>query len=603
MKIRFKIVSCVLALAFCLPVSVYAAMPDAPAIANTAANDIVDRSELWIANERTFMAAAKYANPFDDATLDIILTNNADGTVLTVPGFWDGGNIWRVRFALTSEGLWTYKTVCSNTEDAGLHNQIGAILAVPYSGDLEIYQHGFVTATAGTRYFTYSDKTPFFYLGDTHWGMASEELDSAGEHAGDIDTTSHFKYIVDKRAEQGFTVYQSEPIGATYNLSNGMSEMDIAGFDYLDRQFEHIASAGLVHANACFFYPYEMTGAAFSDKTYLEKITRFWVARYAAYPVLWTLGQEVDNDFYEVFSTENNPYKSVCEYVYKYDAYKHPISAHQENTGSTKASNSAFKGVQGHTWFAAQWSPKLNGQFDFSVPKDYWENGDGKVTVNYEGRYENLWTKNFGARVQGWTAFLNGMYGYGYGCADIWLYNSTYDMDTTSNDGIDTITPADKATWWSDSVAFETAYQLQDMREFFEENQWWNLTPRFESRDWFSPDIFRNITAKFRSILSSDDSLFGKLLNLINIGNGTPYYSMATNGDYLYTLYFYNQSTYTGVVKNMDKVSRYTCQWFNPRTGDYEGEQQVIKPNYFANYRIGEKPDTNDWVLLLIKQK
>ena len=592
MKNLLKIISFVLAFMFCLPVTAYA-----------AEKDIVDQSELWVANERTFTAAIQYADPFNDAALDIVLTNTADGTVLTVPGFWNGGNTWRVRFALTSEGLWTWQTVCSNAADTGLNNQTGAILAVPYTGNLDIYKHGFVTATAGTRYFTYQDKTPFFYLGDTHWGMASEELDSAGAHAGNIDTTSHFKYIVGKRAEQGFTVYQSEPIGATYNLSNGLSEADIPGFTYLDRQFATIAEAGLVHANACFFYPYEMTGAVFADKTYLEKITRFWVARYSAYPVLWTLGQETDNDFYEVFNSETNPYKSVCEYIYKYDAYRHPISAHQENTGATTASNSGFKGVPGHNWFAAQWSPKLNGQLGFDVPGDYWENGDGKVAVNFEGRYENLWTKNFGARVQGWTAFLNGMYGYGYGCVDIWLYRSTYDTDTTSNDGIDTITPADKAVWWSESVEFETAYQMGYMRKFLDSISWWKLTPRFDERKWFSPDVFYNIIGKIRSVLTGNDTLFEKLLNLTKIGNGKPYYSLATDSDDLYAVYFYNRTDYTGVVKNMDKACRYTAQWFNPRTGEYEGDEKTIKPNLFGNYRIGGKPDTNDWVLLLTKQK
>lgn len=562
-----------------------------------------ETSETWVANERVFTAAASYTDPFNDVSLDFVLTNTENGAVLTIPGFWDGGDTWRARFALTSEGLWTWLTVCSNPADTGLHGQTGAVLAVPYAGNLDIYIHGFITATPGTRYFTYADKTPFFYLGDTHWGMASEELDVAGPHAGDIETTSHFKYIVDRRAEQGFTVYQSEPIGATYHLSDGLGEADIAGFRYLDRQFDYIAQAGLVHANVCFFYPYEMTSTIFADKTYLEKITRYWVARYSAYPVLWTLGQETDNDFYEVFGAETNPYKSVCETIHRYDAYRHPISAHQENTGATRASNSAFTGVPGHNWFAAQWSPKLDGQLDFEVPKDYWFNAEGKLAVNYEGRYENLWTKNFGARVQGWTAFLNGMYGYGYGCADIWLYQSTYDTDTTSNDGIDTITPADKAVPWSQSVEFETAYQLGHMREFLDSVSWWNLTPRFDERAWSSPDVFYNITSKICAVFKSGGTLFEKLLGLFQIGDGRPYYSLATDGDSVYVAYFYNRSTCTGVIKNMDKASRYTVQWFNPRTGEYEGAQQVIRPDIFGSYRVGGKPDTNDWVLLLVKQK
>jgi hypothetical protein len=208
--------------------------------------------------------------------------------------------------------------------------------------------------------------------------MASEELDSAGDHAGDTGASSHFKYIVDRRTEQGFTVYQSEPIGASYCLSDGLTQSDIQGFDYLDRQFDYIAKAGLVHANAEFFYPAEMANEAFRDRTYLEKLCRYWVARYGAYPVLWTLGQETDSDFYGVFSRESNPYLDVCKYISKYDAYNHPISAHQENTGKTTASNSIFRDVADHNWYAAQWSPKLNGVINFSVPKDYWFDGNGK---------------------------------------------------------------------------------------------------------------------------------------------------------------------------------------------------------------------------------
>ena len=43
-------------------------------------------------------------------------------------------------------------------------------------------------------------------------------------------------------------------------------------------------------------------------KAYLEKLSRYWVARYSAYPVIWTLGQEVDNDPYQ---DENSTWNAV----------------------------------------------------------------------------------------------------------------------------------------------------------------------------------------------------------------------------------------------------------------------------------------------------
>ena len=567
----------------------------------TQARSPVADCTQWMAQTIPFEAGKTYADPFVAVRLDLVLTHTASGTVLTVPGFWDGGNTWRVRFALTKPGMWTYATVCSDPTDAGLHARTGTLNAVPYAGDLEIYRRGFVTVDPARPYFVYADGTPFFYLGDTHWGMASEDLDTAGDHAGDTQTDSHFRYIVEARARQGFTVYQSEPIGATYTLTDGVGEADIAGFRDLDRRFAAIAENGLVHANACFFYPSAMTSPIFSQPEYLETLTRYWVARYGAFPVLWTLGQETDKNFYGVFNTADNPYKAVCAYIHRYDPYRHPITAHQENTSRTRASDSAFRDVPGHNWYGAQWSPKLNGQLDFAVPKDYYTHADGKVTVNFEGRYDYLWTKHFGARMQGWTAFLNGMYGYGYGCADIWLYKSTYDMDTTSFDGIDTITPEDKATRWPVSLEFETAYQLGYMKAFLDEVRWWELEPRFDDRRWFSPDGFYGFVRGVYAALTKSGTLFEKLAALGEIGAARPYFSLATDDNERYVLYYYNPTRHTGMVKNLDKTAGYTLCWFNPRAGRYEGDPERINPDASGRCRLPQKPDTGDWVAVVQK--
>ncbi len=553
--------------------------------------------ETWYPYEIPLTAQGSYAVPFDDVTVDCVFYNAGKNVVLTVPAFWDGENGWKVRFALTCAGEWEYRTVCSSGGDGGLHNVSGFIDCTPYGGALEIFRRGFVTAESGKRYFTYADGTPFFYLGDTHWGMASEELDSPGDHAGETGAASHFKYIVDRRAAQGFTVYQSEPIGATYNLSDGVTQSDIGGFGYLDRQFDYIAKAGLVHANAEFFYPAEMANDIFRNKAYLEKLCRYWVARYAAYPVLWTLGQETDTDFYGVFDRETNPYLDVCAYITKYDPYNHPLSAHQENAGKTTASSSIFRDIADHDWYAAQWSPSLKSVINFDVPKDYWINGGDKISILYEGRYENLWTKNFGARVQGWAAYLNGMYGYGYGCADIWLYHSTYDTDTTSNDGVDKITPADKAVYWSESVEFETAAQLGIMKEFLTEHEWWTLTPCFDDRTCFSES---NVYNFMKWLAAFRFNKFGDYWTQIKNGiSFKPFYSVVTDGDGSFIAYFYNKTTFTGRLNGLEKGAAYSFSWLNPRTGDYTDAGDCTVKN--GRYKIPDKPDGGDWVFVAEK--
>ncbi len=533
-------------------------------------------TQTWISTEVAFKSENEYQSPFYDVELDVIFTHQ-DGTEMTVPAFWDGGNIWKVRFAPTKVGLWEYKTVC-NQEDRGLNSKFGYINAEEYSGDLAIYKHGFIKTEPNVRYFMYNDGTPFFYLGDAHWGMPTEELDEAGDHAGDIKTDSHFKYIVDKRVEQGFTVYQSEPIGAKYSLGDGFSQSDIAGFQEMDRYFQYIAGKGLVHANAQLVYAQDladktMLETVYTDE-YLEKLSRYWVARYSSYPVLWTTAQEVDNDFYATehikhgaFDEQTNPWKKVAEYIHKYDAYSHPLSAHQENTGCTRSSNSSFRDIEGHSWYAAQWSVWLDTKCEYEVPKDYWYNGQGKVAVNYEGRYDHLWTKHYGSRVQGWTAYLNGMYGYGYGAVDMWLYKSEYDTDTTSNDGVDKITPEDKAKHWSESVEFESAYQMGYMRQFFESFNWWELTPDFDNKNYFSPHYYK------------------------------ARYACSTIDNDTYVVYFYNQTKLTGILKGMDKNKEYTAKWFNPKTNEYSEISNSIKPNTLGQWFVPLKPDSNDWII------
>ena len=525
--------------------------------------------QRWTMHEITFTSEVSYADPFSSVTLDVTFTGPGD-IAMIMPAFWDGGDTWKVRFAPTQEGLWSYETVCSNTADAGLHGINGEFACVPYTGDLEIYRRGFVKTVPGTRYFVYDDGTPFFYLGDTHWSMPAEPFDTM------------FKTVVDTRAEQGFTVYQSEPIGAQYNLADGLTESDLAGFADMDRRFDYIAQAGLVHANAQMVFAADLFYGqrdGYYTENYIRQLSRYWAARYGAYPVLWTTAQEVDDDFYydrngeggqAIYPAAQNPWRIVAETIGACDPYAHPLTAHQEYSSmdaahGMNASKSAFKSLAAHSWFAAQWSPKLNGSPDFALTKDFWRNGGGKPVINYEGRYENLWTKNFGARAQGWISYLNGMFGYGYGAIDMWLYQSAYDTDTTSNDGIDTIAPADKAVPWTESLYFETADQLGYMKEFFEGIAWWEFTPRFDSWRWFIPWICTN-------------------------------YSVAANGSDAYVAYFFNRTRSTGLLRGLD-CADYDAEWFNPRTGETTPIGTVCP--FLGCYAIPCKPDKEDWVFYL----
>ncbi len=557
----------------------------------TEATDYV--TEKWVAVEIPFTATNAIKN-IQEAEVDVTFVNRTTGTKMVMPAFWEGKTEWKVRFAPTECGIWDYTFATTGT-DLGLTVEGGTVACNTYKGDLDIYKHGFVKTTPEQKYFAYADGTPFFYLGDTHWTMLTEEFDSAGSRAGDIQTDSHFKYIVDKRIEQGFTVYQSEPIGHLYNAVNGISDTDIKGFQKSDMYFQYIAEKGMVHANAELLFPSEVTDKFIKDTELIRAISRYWVARYGAYPVMWTLGQEIDNDYFgkNNITTENNPYVVMAKYIAESDPYKSPLTGHQENTSLVGAKGSVvskqygkikvnepsvFLGNPDHTWWGVQMHIDIDQQYNFNLLKDFWDNGEGKPAVLYETKYEKLSTTTYGARAKSWIAYLSGLYGCAYGCQDMWYYMSSYEMDSTSTDGSKiSVTPEDKKITWGEAMKLPSGEQHGYMRQFFEKLAWWKLVPDFEGVNAYQ---------------KSEDNML-------------VYYSVAYNKDKVYVAYFYNETEdAAGAFINMNQKATYTAQWFNPVTNEYTLIDNAIKPEKIGEtygYNMPNKPIAQDMVLLVTK--
>ena len=80
--------------------------------------------------EIPFTAVGKYADPFQEATVDVTFTDPS-GKKARVPVFWAGKNSWKVRYASAATGTHSFRTECSNSADAGLHGITGTILVKP----------------------------------------------------------------------------------------------------------------------------------------------------------------------------------------------------------------------------------------------------------------------------------------------------------------------------------------------------------------------------------------------------------------------------------------------------------------------------------------
>lgn len=548
------------------------------------------QSEQWVAFEVTLTSDRTYSDPLAECEVDALFLCRETGEHFTMPAFFDGGTTWRIRAALPAVGTWDFCTVCTVEEDSGLSHRGGTVTCTPYGGDLPIYQHGFVRTGEGLRYFIYDDGTPFFYLGDTHWTLPLEEIDGVGglddEIAASEGITSQFYTIMDYRAAQGYTVIQSQQLGRyegrTGNSWLGDSEGSI--FDYgindlilgklqqLDRYFAYIAKLGFVHAHTQFSYPEELIESVNDgkiDEEGIRRLCRYWVARYSAYPVMWTTAQEGDDNYYsyEGCTRENNPWKTVMQNIVRYDPYHHPATCHMENANATKASGSVFATLEGHNWFAAQYNFDLkNGTVPtWTMLRDFYTKGNGKPVVKYEGRYDHYWIGTSGARAQGWLAYLCGNCGYGYGAQPIWnIFWAEIGGDQTTNENSDIYESYSCDVNWWEGLHLEAGQQLTYMKGFFERYDWWNLVPCFKSSDYF-------------------------------LASGTNY-AVATVENRLYIGYFYGAEA-AGRFTKMENAD-YTWYWFNCRTGEQTETQTVTVTD--GTFAVPEKPDGADWAIAVV---
>jgi hypothetical protein len=531
--------------------------------------------QQWQAIEITLNSSHSYADPFQDVDVTATFTRPGSKSIAR-PAFWDGGSTWKVRFAPPQVGTWTMTTTSTDAKNRGLHHVIRTVQCDAYSGNLDIYKHGFLKISDNGRYLTYADGTPFFYLGDTHWILSHERF--ATSNAPGV--ASQFKYTVDKRVNQGFTVFQSEPgwqarsaqirineegiadEEADADFKHGFVSADLAGFANLDRKFKYIADQGLVHANAEICWVGDPAAFPIFTEAFMTRLARYWVARYGAYPVIWTIAQEVDKNYYGAYDAATiKRWFAAAQSIADNDAYHQPVMPHMENTDHTTAANSWWSIKPYHSGWAVQWQGELT---DAGVANGFWSALPAKPSVLYESAYDHFWTDSREALGAAYKAFQYGMYGYGYGANGIW--NDIYSKPASLGDFGTAYEMPGHYFWWRDGADLRTGDQLSYFKHFYTSLEWWKLVPRFNDSAWGS---FADAS---RSLLSSD-------------------------GENTYVVFFFGRGISTGTLKQLNNHAAYSAEWFNPRNGQYTNIDTFAPKG--SEWVIPERLTAEDWVLLV----
>jgi hypothetical protein len=252
--------------------------------------------------ELTSQEAASHPNPYLSVELEVEFRSPKHRTLL-MPGFWDGGRRFVVRFAPTEAGRWDFRVSSNITRFEGKE---ASMTATPSESP------GFLKA-ANVHHWAYTEEMkPHLWMGDTLYTFPFLERPV-------------FDKVVDARAAQKFNhvrgVILSRPDAKPEAFSNP-DEPNPAFFRELDQRIAYMNGKGII-ADLVFAWDKNQLNSVFPNWKQRERYVRYLVARYAPMNITWQGVQE-----FEEYENGRQLLKEIGTLLKKMDPYRHPRSTH-----------------------------------------------------------------------------------------------------------------------------------------------------------------------------------------------------------------------------------------------------------------------------------
>lgn len=242
--------------------------------------------EQWDVFELSFEGPAT-GNPYLENTLSATFTN--DTRTVTVPGFYDGNGIYKIRFSPDQTGKWSYTT--QSNQDV-LTNQSGALQCIVPGGD----NHGPIRIV-NTHYLEYADGSPYYAVGTTayQWTSVKQSVQEktletlAGSPFNKIRMCvfpKHYRYGND--TEPWMLPFRKK------GEENDPTQPNYEFFQNFDKRVAQLMEMG-IQADVIIFHPYDVWGYFKMGKEMNERYVRYLMARLSAYRnIWWSLANEWD---------------------------------------------------------------------------------------------------------------------------------------------------------------------------------------------------------------------------------------------------------------------------------------------------------------------
>jgi hypothetical protein len=251
-------------------------------VSRAAAVDL-PMSPRWQLFEQQWRSDVAYTNPH--AVLLRVELRSPQGDVQSAPGFWDGGKIWRARWLPGVAGRWRYRTICSDTNNAGLNDRTGEFLCTVGERGNPFAEHGPLRVSRDGTSLEHADRTPFFPTIELGWNAIRRTS------AGTVEKRA--REISRQRANAwAWTVWPGkDESGATAFDSKSPGGLNLDFFRKLDPKVEAIARAGLLSVIAPAWEAGGTPGEG-ADEVQMVALLRHAFGRWHAHPSLWIIAAE-----------------------------------------------------------------------------------------------------------------------------------------------------------------------------------------------------------------------------------------------------------------------------------------------------------------------
>ncbi len=243
-------------------------------------------TERWHVFELTVNGPSE-GNPFKEVQFFARFVNNYD--TLTIPGFYDGLGIYKVRFMPQKEGKWAYTTV-SNAKK--LNGKKGSFVCTPAQKG----NHGPVSVK-DSFWFAYADGTPHHSFGTTCYAWVHQ-----GDSLANVTLNTLSKGYFNKMRmcifPKSYDWNNNEPLYYPFEGKPlkewNYSRLNPAYFRNIEKRIRQLDSLG-IEADLIVFHPYDRWGFSNLDRETEDLYMQYIIARFAAYKnVWWSMANEYD---------------------------------------------------------------------------------------------------------------------------------------------------------------------------------------------------------------------------------------------------------------------------------------------------------------------